>query len=323
MKTANRWLTAIAFAAVGSFASAQDAWPSRPITIVVPYSPGGVTDAISRTIAQPLSQALGQQVVVENKAGGNGLIGTDFVANAKPDGYTLVVMIDTNTIAPSLYPKLNHDPLKSFAPITMLAKASQIIVAHPTFAPNTLQELIAAARTSPAPIFYASAGNGTSHHLGMERLRLMTDAKLQHVPYKGGGQAVTDLLAGQVPVGIIGIAPALQHVKAGKLKALAVTGQKRSPVLPDVPTVQEAGIAGFESFNWFGLLAPAGTPQPIISRLHAEVTKVMRSAALAERFAAMPVEVTTSDRPADFAKFIAEDIAKWPPIVKAGNVKTD
>ena len=323
MKPTFRWLVAAALAALGSYASAQEAWPSRPVTVVVPYAPGGVTDAIARTIAQPLSQALGQQVLVENKAGGNGLIGTDFVANAKPDGYTLVMMIDTNTIAPSLYPKLNHDPLKSFTPITMLAKASQIIVAHPSFAPNTLQDLIATARTASTPIFYASPGNGTSHHLGMERLKLMTHAKLQHVPYKGGGQAVTDLLAGHVPVGIIGIAPALPHVKAGKLKALAVTGQKRSPVLPDVPTAQESGLAGFESFNWFGLLAPAGTPQPIINRLHAEVVKVMRSPELAERFATMPVEVTTSERPADFGKFMAADVAKWPPIVKAANVKAD
>ncbi|HVZ42344.1 MAG TPA: tripartite tricarboxylate transporter substrate binding protein [Ramlibacter sp.] len=305
------------------FAFAQESWPSRPITIVVPYAPGGVTDAIARVIAPELGASLGQTVIVENRAGGNGLIGTDFVASAKPDGYTLVMMIDANTIAPSLYPKLNHDPLKSFAPITLLAKAQQIIVAHPSFAPNDLKSLIETAKAAPTPIFYASAGNGTSHHLGMEQLKMLTGMKLQHVPYKGGGQAIVDLLSGQVKVGIIGIAPALPHVKAGKLKAIAVTGRQRSPVLPDVPTVQEQGVAGFESFNWFGLLAPAGTPQAIIARLHDATLKVMTNPALVQRFAAMPVEVSTSAAPADFARFLAEDVAKWPPIVRAANVKPD
>lgn len=306
------------------FASvAQEAWPAKPITIIVPYAPGGVTDALARVVATKMADQLGQPVLVENKAGGNGLIGTDYVAGAKPDGYTLVMMIDTNTIAPALYPKLNHDPIRSFAPITMLAKASQVIVAHPSFAAASLKDLIAVAKGSPAPIFYASAGTGTSHHLGMERLRLMTEMKLQHVPYKGGGQAIVDLLGGQVKVGIIGIAPALPHIRAGKLKALAVTGLQRSPVLPDVPTVAESGITNFESFNWFGLLAPANTPPAIISQLHLVTVKVMRDPALAERFAAMPVEVATSVAPADFGKFMVEDVAKWPPIVKISNVKLD
>jgi tripartite-type tricarboxylate transporter receptor subunit TctC len=324
--TPPRWLTTIAFALVSTLAAAQEAWPTRPITLVVPYAPGGVTDTIARMIAPKLGESLGQPVLVENKAGGNGLIGTDYVATAKPDGYTLVMMIDTNTIAPALYPKLNHDPLRSFAPITMMAKASQVIVANPAFAPNSLKDVIALAKASPSPLFYASAGNGTSHHLGMERLRMLTNIKLQHVPYKGGGQAVTDLLGGQVQLGIIGIAPALPHIRAGKLKAIAVTGLTRSPALPDVPTVAESGIpalAGFESFNWFGLLAPAGTPSAIVERLHLEVSKVMNAPALANRFAALPVEVVTSPRPADFAKFMAEDVAKWPPIVRASNVKPD
>lgn len=307
---------ALPFAAV-----AQDNWPARPVTIVVPYAPGGVTDNIARTIAPRLTEALKQPVLVENKAGGNGLIGTDAVARAKPDGYTLVMMIDTNTIAPSLYPALNHHPLNSFEPITLMATASQIIVAHPSFAPANFREMLARAKSSADPIFYASSGTGTSMHLGMEQLRMLTGINVQHVPYKGGGQAITDLLSGQVQLGIIGIAPALPHVRTGRLKALAVTGQKRSLVLPDVPTVREQGLPGFESFNWFGLLAPAGTPQRIVERLHAEVVNVMRSPELAERFEKMPVEVTTSATPAAFAKFLADDIARWPPIVSAGNVK--
>jgi tripartite-type tricarboxylate transporter receptor subunit TctC len=323
MNRAPRWLVAIAIAALASLAGAEDAYPSRPLTIVVPYAPGGVADALSRAVAQPLGEALGTPVLVDNRAGGGGLIGTDYVAKAKPDGYTLVMMIDTNTIAPSLYPKLNHDPIKSFAPITLLAKAAQVIVAHPSFAPNTLQELVALSKSKPKPIFYASSGNGTSHHLAMERIKLETGAKLQHIPYKGGGPALIDLVAGQVPVGIIGIAVALPQIKAGNLKALATTGLKRSPVLPDVPTVAESGLEGFETFNWFGLLAPAGTPKPIVDRLHGELLKIMHSPAIAARAAAMSLEITTSPTPGDFRRFMVTDIAKWPPLIKAAHITVD
>jgi tripartite-type tricarboxylate transporter receptor subunit TctC len=323
MSMISNWLAALLLAAcAGAPAWAQD-YPTRPVTIVVPYAPGGVADGISRIIALRLSDQLGQQVLVDNKPGGGGNIGTDFVANSKPDGYTLVMMIDTNTIAPSLYAKLNHDPIKSFAPITMVAKASHVIVAHPSFPPNTLQEMISYARARPGTVFYASSGNGTSQHLAMERLKLAADIKAQHVPYKGGGQAITDLVAGQVPLGIIGIAPALPHIRSGKLKALAVTGAKRSPVLPDVPTAIEAGLAGFETFNWFGLLSPAGTPTPVVDRLHHEVVKIMRDPSLADRFGGMSLDVTTSPRPADFGRFMVEDIPKWPALIKAGGIKAD
>lgn len=323
MTSFNRRLALAALALAPLIATGQESWPVRTITIVVPYPPGGVADAVARTIAPPLSRALGQPVLVENKAGGNGLIGTDAVAAAKPDGYTLLLAIDAHTIAPSFYPKLNFDPVKSFAPITMLAKASQIILVHPSFQATDLRSLVSEAKKGAASVLYASSGNGTSQHLGMERLKQMTGMNMQHVPYKGGGQAITDLLGGQVPVGIIGIAPALPHVKAGKLRPLAVTGIRRSPLLPDVPTVQEQGIAGFDSFNWFGLLAPAGTPQATIDRLHDETVRLMNSSSLADRFAAMPVEVTTSKRPADFAQFLADDFARWPAIVRAANIKVD
>jgi tripartite-type tricarboxylate transporter receptor subunit TctC len=313
----------LATALLPTWAIAQGVWPSRPITLVVPYAPGGVADALARIIAPKLTAALGQSVIVENKAGGNGLIGSDYVANAKPDGYTIVMMIETNTIAPSLYPKLAHDPLKDFSPITMLGTASQVILAYPTFPANDLNELIAKTKGSPTPVFYASSGTGTAFHLGMEQLKKQTGMNLQHVPYKGGGQAITDLLAGQVPLGIIGIAPALQHVKAGKLKALATTGKTRSPTLPDVPTVAEQGVGGFESSNWFGLLAPANTPKPVVDRLFTETVKVVREPAITERFAELPVRVEVSASPSDFGKFMAADVDHWRKIVKENHVTPD
>lgn len=302
---------------------AQATWPTKPITIVVPYAPGGVADNLARIISVPMSEALGQPVLVENKAGGNGLIGSDYVAGAKPDGYTIVMMIETNTIAPSLYAKLARDPLTDFAPITRLATASQVILAAPSFAANNLGELIAKAKGRGEPVFYASSGTGTAFHLGMEQLKAQTGMRLQHVPYKGGGQAITDLLAGQVPLGIIGIAPALPHVKAGKLKALAVTGKTRLAVLPDVPTVQEQGVPGFESENWFGILAPAGTPKAVIDRLYAESVKVMHDPAFTERFEKLPIQVATSPSPDAFARFMANDVEKWRAIVKQNNVTAD
>ena len=312
---------ALVFAFWSAVTSAQS-YPAKPITIVVPYAPGGVTDVLSRIFAHKLSEQMGKQVTVENKPGAGGNIGTDFVARSAPDGYTIVMMIDTNTIAPALYAKLNSDPIKDFAPITLVAIGAHIIVAHPSFPGNTVKDLIDYVKQHPGEP-YASSGNGTAQHLGMELFKMMTGVNLQHVPYKGGGQAIIDLVGGQVKVAILGIAPVLAFVKAGKLKAIAVTGEKRSSTLPNVPTVMESGVPGFSTLQWFGALAPAGTPAPIIARLHAEFLKAAQDPGVVEKLAAISLDVRTSPTPEDLTRFMKEDMPKWPPIVKAAGVKVD
>lgn len=323
-----RWLAAVitlvsTLASVATPPAAAEDYPTRPIVIVVPYAPGGVTDVLTRIAGNRLGELLKQPVLVENKPGGGGLVGTDFVARSNPDGYTLAMMIDTNTIAPSLYAHLNFDPIKDFAPVSLMAEAPQVIVANPNFPPNNIQELVAYAKTRPDTIFFASPGVGTSHHLGMERLMSLAGIKLHHVPYKGGGQAVNDVISGQVPLGILGVAPTLAQIKAGTLKALGVTSLQRLPALPNVPTVAESGFAGFETFNWFGLLAPAQTPAPIVQKLHDEIVKVMHDPTLKQRFDALSLEVVTSKDPDDFRRFMIDDARKWSEIVKASGVKLE
>ena len=243
-------------------AHAADPYPTRPVSLVVPYAPGGVTDVIARLFAAKLGARLNQSFIVENKAGAGGTIGTDYVARAKPDGYTLVMMIDTNTIAPALYAKLNSDPIRDFTPITLLATGPHIIVAHPSFGPSTMKELIDYAKAHPGEP-YASSGNGTGQNLGMEEIKLKAGIDLRHVPYKGGGQAINDVVGGQVKVAVLGLAPVLPFLKSGQLKAIALTGEKRVPVLPNLATVGET-LPGFATLQWFAVLAPAGTPADVV-----------------------------------------------------------
>lgn len=321
MGRAISWLMAIALMALAApMAAAQD-YPTRSIVIVVPYAPGGVTDVLARLAASKMQGRLGQPVVIENKPGGRGLIGTDYVARSEPDGYTLTMMIDTNTIAPSLYTRVNFDPTKDFEPISLMAKAAQVIVANPKLAANDIHQFVAYAKAQPAPLVFASPGVGTSHFLAMQRLMLLAGVKLDHVPYKGGGQAVNDLIAGHVSIGILGIAPALPPIQAGMLKPLAVTSIQRLAVLPDVPTVAEAGFAGFDTYNWFGLLAPKETPAPIVQRLHQEIVNVMHDPELKSRFDALSLEITTSKSPDDFRNFLIDDERTWAKIIKASGIK--
>jgi len=297
-------------------------YPAKPITIIVGFPPGGVTDVISRIFAQKLTEQLGQTVVVENKPGSAGNIATDFVARAAPDGYTLQMWLDSNTIAPALYKKLNHDPLKDFAHISLLAVGSHVIVAHPSFAVNNMKELIDNVKANPG-LPYASSGNGTAQHLGGEQLKMLTSIDMTHIPYKGGGQAINDVVGGQVKLAVLGLAPVLPHIKAGKLKALAVTGDKRSAALPGVPTVVESGVPGFTTLQWFAVVAPAGTPAPIIARLHAEFAKAAKDPMIIERLNAVGLDVNVSAAPADLTKYLRNDMAKWPPIVKAAGATVD
>ena len=321
MKFLTTVLAGIALVAASAPAVAQQAYPNRPVTIVVSFAPGGVTDMIARLYAQRLTARTGTQFNVENKAGAGGTIGTDYIARARPDGYTLGIFLDSNTIAPALFAKVNSDPIKDFTPITMLAVGSHIVVAHPSFPANTMTELIDYAKSKPGEPF-ASPAQGTAQHLGMEMIALKAGINLTHVPYKGGGQAITDLVAGQVKVAILGLAPALPFFKNGQLKAIAVTGEKRTPALPNVPTVSET-LPGISTLQWFGVVAPAGLPQEIVQKLHRELLAVSQEPEVEQKLANVGLETRTSPHPSDFTKFMEQDLPKWPPLVKAAGLKRE
>src|SRR6202171_5945928 len=262
------FIGALAFAA--SQASAQN-YPSRSITVVVPFPAGGSADTLARLIGAQLSESLGQAVVVENKPGAGGNLGTDAVAKAAPDGYTLLLTPSSIAIAPALYAKLPFDPIKDFAPVTLVGSIPMVVVVYPEFPPKTLLELIALAKAKPGEISYASAGNGSTNHLAVELFKIKTGIDMLHVPYRGNPLAVVDVIAGRVPVFFDFVLTGLPHVREGKVRALAVTGAHRPPVLPDVPTVAEAGVPGFEASTWFGVYAPAGTKPAIVQKLNAEI----------------------------------------------------
>ena len=300
---------------------AQQAYPSRPVTIVVPYQPGGVTDVVARLYAQKLTARLGTQFNVENKAGGSGMIGTDFIGRSAPNGYTLGIFLDSNTIAPALVAKMGTDPIKDFTPVTMLAAGAHIVVAHPSFAPNTVKELIDYAKGKPGEP-YASSGQGTAQHLGMEMIKLKAGINLSHVPYKGGGQAITDVVGGQVKVAVLGLAPVLPFLRSGQLKALAVTGEKRTSLLPNVPTVSET-LPGVTTLQWFAVVGPAGLPQDVVQKLFREFIAVSQDPEVEQKLASVGLEVRNSSQPSDLAKFMEQDLLKWPPLVKAAGVKAE
>jgi tripartite-type tricarboxylate transporter receptor subunit TctC len=317
-----RIIAAAILAMVSLGADAQQ-FPARPVHLVVTFAAGGAMDLTARSMAAVMSQSFGQ-VVVENRTGGGGLVGTDYVARAAPDGYTLVMYADVNVIAPSVYKKLNHDPIKDFAPITNAIFGTHLIVAHPSVKANSLRELIELAKREPGKLAFGSPGTATPQHLAGELFKQQAGGlDIQHVPYRGGGQLIGDLVGGQVPLGLIGLPPTLPHIRAGKLKVFAVTARKRSPSLPDVPTVEEAGLPGYETVQWLGPAAPAGTPRAIVNRLHAEFTKALRHPAVLERLTGAGLEVAPSASPEAYAEFIRAEAARWPAIVKAAGVKPE
>src|SRR5688572_6044371 len=293
-------------------------FPARSIHLVAPYAAGGAMDQTARSLAAVMSESIGQQVVVENRTGAGGLVGTDYVARAAPDGHTLLMYADANAIAPAIYKKLNHDPVKDFAPITNTILGTHLIVGHPSVAANTLKELIDLAKKGGSNLTFGSPGTGTPQHLAGELFKQQAGKlDITHVPYRGGGQLITDLVGGQVPLGLIGLPPTLPHIRAGKLKVFAVTARKRSPSLPDVPTVEEAGLAGYETVQWLGPAAPAGTPKATVDRLHAEFVKALRNPTVGERLKAAGLEVAPSASPEAYAQFIKAEYDRWPAIVKA------
>ena len=317
-------LARLAVAALLPLTAHGQEYPTKPVRLIVPFAPGGVMDLTARSIASPLGEALGQAVVVENRPGGGGNIGTDSVAQAAPDGYTLLMAGDNNSIAPALYAKLNHDVMRDFAPISNLVTGAHIFVAPLSLPASSIRELAALAKARPGALSYASPGNGTAQHLGGEMFKLMAGGlQITHIPYKGGGQAIGDVVGGQVSFGVLGLAPVIPHLKGGKLKALGVTGKRRVAILPDVPTIAESGVPNFETLQWYGVVAPAATPAPIIARLHAELLKAARTQAFVDRLTAAGMDVVTSPQPEDYQRFIRDDMAKWPAVVKAAGARVD
>ncbi len=312
-------LLALAFAVP---ALAQQ-YPTRPIRFIVPFSPGGSTDTLARTLGQKLSEAFGEQVVVDNRAGGNGNIGTELVARATPDGHTILLGYIANlAIIPSLYAKLPFDPVQDFAPVTQLASSPNVLTAHPSVQARNLKELIALAGTKPGQVSFASTGVASVGHLTGELLNTLAGVRMTHVPYKGGGQAVIDILGGHVNVMFSGFSAAMPHIKAGKLRALAVTGAQRSPALPEAPTIAEQGFPKFEATAWYGVLAPAGTPRPVVTRLHGATVKALQLPDVKERLGNVGFELVGST-PEQFGAYIKSEIIKWAKVVKASGAKPE
>jgi tripartite-type tricarboxylate transporter receptor subunit TctC len=304
-------------------AFAQAAYPNKIITIVVPFSAGGTTDILARIVGQALTAELGQTVVIDNRAGAGGNIGGQMAARAAADGYTLFMgTVGTQAINASLYKKMPFDPVKDFAPLTRVANVPNLLVANPAQPFKTVKELIAYAKANPGKLNFGSSGNGTSIHLSGELFKAMAKVDMQHVPYRGSAPAVTDLLGNQISVMFDNMPSAIQHVRSGKLRAIAVTTAKRSPELPDVPTIAEAGVPGYEATSWFGLLAPAATPPAVITRLNTAIVKVLAQPEVKKKINDQGADVY-SETPEQFAAFIQQESAKWSKVVKDSGASMD
>jgi tripartite-type tricarboxylate transporter receptor subunit TctC len=315
-------IAAVALAAVGFLASgpapAQEAaYPTRPVTLLVPFPAGGSTDVVARVVAAKLGEILGQQVVVENRGGAGGNIGAAAVARAEPDGYTLLMgTISTHAINPALYPRMPYDPVESFAPVSLLVVVPNVLVVHPSLEAETVQELVALLKAEPGQHNYASSGNGTPLHLSGELFKTMAGVEMTHVPYRGSGPALNDLLGGQVRIMFDNLPSSIGHIRQGALRALAVTTAQRSPAAPDLPTMAEAGLPGYETYTWNALFAPAGTPQPVVDRLAQAAAQAVADPAVKERLADLSA-VAVGAGPAELREHVKAELAKWGPIVKA------
>jgi tripartite-type tricarboxylate transporter receptor subunit TctC len=318
----SRMLLLAAIVALASPAWAQT-WPAKPIRLVAPSTPGDAPDVIARMVAEKLSTSLGQQVVVENKPGAGGVVGSDAVAKSAPDGYTLIMgNAGSHGINAAVYSKLPYDIQRDFAPVSQVAIAPNVMVINPGVPANSVAEFIAYAKAQPGKLSYASGGNGSSAHMSMELFKSMAGIDLQHIPYKGSSPALTDLVAGQVVVFIGNMPPTVPLVKAGKLRALAVTTKSRSTLMPELPTISEAGLPGYETVAWFGVLAPANTPPDIVNRLSQEIAKIAKSPEMREKLLAMGAE-PVGGTPEEFKAVIDRDIAKWKPLAQKVGIKVD
>lgn len=298
-------------------AIAQQDYPTKPLRLVVPFTPGGSTDILARVIGQKLTEAWGKQVIIDNRPGAGGNIGVDLVAKSPADGYTLVMgHIGTFGVNPTLYPKLPYDPIKDFQPITLVALVPNMLSVTPSLPVKSVKELVALAKAKPGTINFGSGGNGSAAHLAGEYFKLLTKTEITHVPYRGTSPAVTDLIAGQIQMIITGVPPTLAFAKSGKLRALAVATAKRLPLLPELPTIAEAGVPGYEATQWYGVLVPAGTPKPVVAKLNAEMAKAIHGKDVREKLAADAAE-PVGNSPEEFGAFIKKEIARWAPVVRA------
>ncbi len=317
--------TSLTMAGAARAATSADAanWPTQPVKLIVPFAPGGTSDVLAREIAARLQVSLKQTIVVDNKAGAGGVLGADSVAKAAPDGYTMLLgTIATHAINPSLLAKMPYKADRDFSPVILLGKISNVLLVGPGSQARSVKDIIAAAKAKPGDITFASAGQGTSQHLSGEVFRLMTGADLTHVPYKGSAPAIQDVMGGQVPMSFETVTVALPQIKGGKVRALAVTSARRSAQLPDVPTLAEAGVPGFDVSSWQALYMPAGTPPAIVAKLNAEVQKIVALPEVKAKMEALGLEYTPNT-PAQFAEFQKAEQAKWAKVIKEGNVKPD
>ncbi|MDB5811967.1 MAG: Tripartite tricarboxylate transporter family receptor [Betaproteobacteria bacterium] len=321
--TAAAGLATVAVVAFTITAAPAQNFPSKPIKLIAPFPPGGSTDLLARVIGQKLTEAWGQQVVVENRGGAGGTIGVEVAAHAPPDGYTIVMgHIGTFGANPTLYPKLPYDPIKDFAPITLLAMVPNGLVVHPAMPVRTVKDLIAIARAKPGSVLYGSGGGGSAAHLAMVYFELLAKVNFTHIPYKGTGPAIYDLIAGQTSTMFTGMAALMPHVKSQKLRIIGVGTAKRLAVMPDVPTVAEAGVPGYEATQWYGILAPAATPRDIVMKLNAEMVRALRMQDVKERLAGDGV-IPVGNTPEEFGAHIKSEITRWAPVVKASGARPE
>jgi tripartite-type tricarboxylate transporter receptor subunit TctC len=298
---------------------AAEDYPNRPVRLIIPFPAGGSNDVVGRLVANQLSIQLGHKVFVDNRAGAGGVIGTEAAANSAPDGYTLLVVSLAHAVNPALY-KLNYDPIKSFAPISIMATGPNVLVVNPSLPVHSVTELLALVKEKPGAIDYASAGVGSFQHLGGELFKLTAGVNLQHVPYKGGGPAMQDVIAGHVKVMFSSLVQTTPFIQSGQLRALGVGGTTRNPVLPDVPTIAEAGVPGYHADNWWGIVAPAGTPQPIVDKLYADIQAALKAPELKEAFAREGAAAVTMST-VEFGAYMESEMAKWARVVKEGNIR--
>ena len=324
MKTkAIAWAAAAALTAAVPLSAWPQAWPAKPVRLIVPFAPGGAVDVTARTIAQSLTTRLGQQVLVDNRGGAGGNIGVEVAAKSPPDGYTLVMATSGQiAINPHMYSKLPFDPVKDLAPITPAGQAVNALCVHPSIPARSVKEFIALAKSQPGKLNFATGGIGASDHIATELFMSLTGVRMVHVPYKGGAPAMIDLLAGNVDVGFSTVATAMGPIKAGRLRALGVTSGKRFELLPDVPTIAEAGVPGYESVSWYGLFAPAGTPAEIIRKLNAETVAVLQTEDVRRRLTESGV-LPVSSAPDAFAAYITAETARWGKLIRANGIKAE
>jgi tripartite-type tricarboxylate transporter receptor subunit TctC len=312
----------VAFVLSCAHAADTGPYPAKPIRLIVPFAPAGSADALARTIQPALSEALGQTLVIDNRPGASSTIGTDMAAKAAPDGYTLVLVTTTHTVNPSLIAKLPFDTVKDFAPVSLVVSQPNILVVHPSVVSKSVKELVAMAKAKPGGMNFASGGNGSSPHLSGELFNIVAGTRITHIPYKGSGPGVTDLLGGHVQMMFAGPLALEQHIKSGRLRPLALADKRRSTILPDVPTMAEAGFPGVETGTWYGILAPARTPPAVVAHVQREIVRILQAADLKTRILNQGVDIVASS-PADFEKFIIAEVAKWSRVVKAAGVRAD